>query len=712
MSAYQMLSEPIRKYIRNKKWTELRSIQSAAIIKIMSTNSNYILASRTASGKTEAAFLPILSKINISDQGVQVLYISPLIALINDQFYRIEELCNHLDCKVTKWHGEANKTEKSRLLKNPSGVLLITPESIEAMFVNNPNYIKQLFSNLKYIVIDEIHSFIGTSRGIQLKSLLSRLQQFVNNRVRIIGLSATLGDYDSSKIFTGNPDDTVVLLDDQPKDIITHFKFFSHNTSELSLNLIKDLYLATKDYKVLIFPNSRGRTEEVAVKLKKLSDKLNGHSNYFSHHSSVNKDVRQYVENFAKNKIREKFSIVCTSTLELGIDIGEVDSVFQIDSTHSISSLVQRVGRSGRKDGKSSQLYLYATNKWSLLQSLACWFLYKDSIIEPPEICNKPYDVLLHQILSITRSNAGIEQSQLIHNITNNFAFSNIEIVEIKEIIDHLLQIDFLEKINNELIIGLCGERIVNNMEFYSVFQREYSLKVFNSGVVIGEVAFTPQIIVGENIFLAAKIWTIIDVDLKANRIEVSSANDGRKPIFLGCNAKIHPIIRERMLSILCSSEQYKELDSKSQDEINQLRDVFKIFKFNNPDIERPLMIKPMSIQFFTFAGTKVNSALKLLFKISGIRSDLDELDSSIIFESNTISTHQVITVFKNMIEYIPNIDVHLTNHLTQYPELIKFSKYGSYLPIKYQISLLKEIIYDFESASSVINRWVLKPNA
>jgi ATP-dependent Lhr-like helicase len=166
----------------------------AAIAKILASDENFILASRTASGKTEAAFLPILSKVNFNDSGVQVLYISPLIALINDQFYRIEELCKNLDVTVTKWHGEANKTLKERLIKQPNGIVLITPESLEAMFVNKPYNVKQLFSNLKYVVIDEIHSFIGTDRGIQLKSILSQdYKKLIPNHSVLLDFRQQLG---------------------------------------------------------------------------------------------------------------------------------------------------------------------------------------------------------------------------------------------------------------------------------------------------------------------------------------------------------------------------------------------------------------------------------------------------------------------------------------------------------------------------------------
>src|SRR5688572_16158524 len=170
--SFNLLSEPIRKYVRDKRWEELRPIQTAAISKILSTENNYILISKTASGKTEAAFLPILSKVDFKEQGVQVLYISPLIALINDQFNRVEELCKYLDVRITKWHGESQRSLKDQLLREPNGIVLITPESLESMFINKPYNVKLLFGNLKYTVIDEIHSFVGTDRGTQLMSIL------------------------------------------------------------------------------------------------------------------------------------------------------------------------------------------------------------------------------------------------------------------------------------------------------------------------------------------------------------------------------------------------------------------------------------------------------------------------------------------------------------------------------------------------------------
>lgn len=706
--SFELLSEPIRKFIRDKGWEHLRPIQSAAITRILGSDENFILASRTASGKTEAAFLPILSKVNFNAPGVQVLYISPLIALINDQFYRVEELCKYLDVTVTKWHGEANKTLKDELIQQPTGIVLITPESLEAMFVNKPFNIKKLFSNLKYVVIDEIHSFIGTDRGTQLKSILSRLQSVNSKSFSIIGLSATIGDYNEAKRFTGDEIKTKVLLDRTAKKIITEFRYFKNEKEELPLELLKDLYITTKDNKVLIFPNSRGRTEEVAVKLKRISERVKGHPNYFSHHSSVDRLEREYVEYFAKNNKHQNFCISCTSTLELGIDIGSVDQVVQIDATHSIASLIQRVGRSGRKDGESSNLFLYTTNKWSLLQSIACWILYKEEFIDPPEKNETAYDILVHQALSITKGNSGIKLIELINQLNGNSAFKLIEKQEIEEILNHLIEIDFLEKLQQEVIIGIEGEKIVNSRDFYSVFKTEESFKVVNEGNTIGAIPFSPQIIEGENILLSARIWKIKSVDHKAKKIAVTPAKDGKKPIFFGSGALVHQKIREKMFEILFSHAEYDFLDEPGLDELTLLRKDFAVFNIKDLESERPFLNTEKYLELFTFTGTRVNRTIQLLFNIAGIRNTLDDSSSSFEIE---VPKQELISKWNHLIFPLTEIDYHISNLVETNPRLLDFSKWGMYLPKTYKIKLLKNKYFDIELTKELLSKFKLVHN-
>ncbi|SKC08004.1 ATP-dependent helicase Lhr and Lhr-like helicase [Sphingobacterium nematocida] len=705
--AFELLSEPIRRYIKEKRWEGLRPIQVAAIEKIMLTDANYILASRTASGKTEAAFLPILSKIERLNDSVEVLYISPLIALINDQFVRVEDMCRELDIAVTKWHGEANRTAKENLVKSPNGVVLITPESLEAMLINRPYYVRALFHQLKYIVIDEIHSFMGSDRGTQLKSLLYRILRSSNSSPRIIGLSATVGSFEEAKKMTGDESNTVVLRDKASKPIKASFLYFESDATSLSLHLLKDLYKKTSNSKVLVFPNSRGRAEEVAVKLKKISEKVAGHQSYFSHHSSVDKELREGIEYFAKNNKYHPFVISCTSTLELGIDIGSVEQVVQIDATHSISSLIQRVGRSGRRDGQPSSLLLYATNKWSLLQSLACWELYNQDFIEPTETRIKSFDLLVHQILSFVKQKQGVNIQALTTEFASNFAFNDISTEEFTYILSHLIETDRLEQLGKEVIVGIEGERVVNSREFYTVFSSEPNFKVIHANKSIGDIPYSPQVIVGENLLLAAKIWKILDVDFKSKKILVNPANDGKAPIFGGDAGTLHPKIRIKMLEILLKDTLYTELDETSTEQLRELRKEFSGFHIESLEDDRPFVLKENSIHLHTFHGSKVNKTLTFLFGQANITSRLIDSSSTIIINENEGFNWQA-TVSK-ISAILEDIDFHLENMVIANPALLNFSKWGHLLPRDLQVEVLKSRYFDFDSAAEFLGNvnWV-----
>ena len=692
MNAFDLLSEPIRRYVYDRGWRDLRPIQVAAIQKIIADDRNYILVSPTASGKTEAAFLPILSKVDHHRQGVSVLYISPLIALINDQFLRIDDLCQYLDIPVTRWHGEANRTDKEKLITAPTGIVLITPESIEALFVNKPWAVRKLFSSLQYLIIDEIHSFLGTDRGVQLQSLLSRLQDFRQGPCPLVGLSATLGDYEPVKIFTGDAERTTILRDKTIRQHDVAFRYFEGGDGVLPSPLIKDLFQEVSNKKTLIFPNSRGRSEEVAVKLKKLAQTKGEHENYFSHHSSVDRQVREFVEQFAKASTFTPFSIACTSTLELGIDIGSVDMVAQIDATFSISSLVQRVGRSGRREGAISRLVFYATQPWSLLQALACWLLYTEGFIDPISVNKYPYDLLLHQLLSIVKQHSGIDRSALVANLIHNSAFSSISPDEINQIIQHLIGKGTLEQLQNELILGIDGEPIVNNKEFYSVFTSTEEFRVVSSGNRIGEIPFSPQVAMGENMLLAARMWKITIVDEKTKLIEVVPAHDGKPPIFGGGGGNVHPRIREKMLEILTTSTTWPWLDEAATIALETLRQEFTAFSPQSPG-NRPLRETASGCLANTFTGTAINQTIGLLLKHHSISHVLIERESHFDL---SLPSEKFMALWSKLFESIADPDIMIRKQLEATPSLLGFSKWGKFLPQDLQIRVLRDRFFDF----------------
>lgn len=698
--SYELLSKPIRKFINDQRWESLRPIQAAAITRILTTEEHYILASRTASGKTEAAFLPILSKVDFNQKGVQVLYISPLKALINDQFLRIEELCQYLDVKVTKWHGDANRTEKEKLMKQPEGILLITPESLEAMFVNKPFCINTLFPGLKFIVIDEIHSFVGTDRGVQLQSLLARIRMKTKTSPRIVGLSATIGDYGEAKRLTGEEQKTKVLLDKTTRELVADFRYVEVETEELPPVFIEELYELTKDKKVLIFPNSRGRAEEIAVKLKKLSEKRKGHPYYFSHHSSIDKELREYIEHFAKTNERHYFAIVCTSTLELGIDIGSVDLVVQVNAPFSVSSLIQRVGRSGRRKDATGSLQLYATNPWELLQSLACWELYKEDFKEPFQAEAKPFGILFHQVLSLLKETSGITRTALSDWITTNATFTNITNEEAHFLIDDMIRKDFIEDLKRELILGLEGERLVSSRNFYTVFKSEENFGVMHAGKQIGEMPMSPQVSKGENIFLAARIWKIIDVNPEASRIDVTPAQDGRKPVFPGGGGDIHPRIREKMMELLYTDALPDRLDESAILSLNDLRQNFRAIPVVNLATDRPLIQNEHSMEWYTFSGTAINRTIAFLLKAAGINAAHDDKKSVFEFEQSAVSINEIIARLKKQLALVHSF---IDQALEQSPHLFNFAKWGIFLPNEYKKIYLMERYFDLKNTEAFL---------
>jgi ATP-dependent Lhr-like helicase len=699
---YDLLAEPIRHYIRDKRWESLRSIQAAAIQHILTGERNFILESRTASGKTEAAFLPILSRVSFKTPGVKVLYISPLIALINDQFTRIEELCAYLDVPVTKWHGEAKRSLKEKLLREPAGVLLITPESIEAMFCNAPQHILHLFGTLDYIVIDEIHSFLGTDRGVQLQSLLSRLRLDAKCRFKVIGLSATIGDHAAVKQITGDAANTTVLRDPTGKEISAEFKYFPDEGAELPLDLLKDLYKSTRDNKVLIFPNSRGRAEEIAVKLNKIAERTGGHHNYFSHHSSVDREVREYVERFAKTNQRYPFAISCTSTLELGIDIGSVDKVVQVDATSSIASLIQRVGRSGRKDGMTSSLLFYATEPWSLIQSLACYSLYQKKFVEPVGNNRYAYDILLHQILSTVKQLGGCTFDVLQQRMAGNYAFAELDPSAVKAIVGHLLKLQVLELIGGELIIGVDGERMVNARDFYAVFRTDPNYKVVYAEKPIGEIPLTSVIAVDENIFLAARIWKVVDIDEKSKKIAVIPAKDGRKPKFSGGGMDVNVRVRQRMLELLVTESAWPELETSAAGVLSEYRKIFSSYAIEDLAFDRPVIEKETSCIIYTFQGSGTNRAVN--FILQQMKPDfvvtLVEEDSTLHIGCDLPSAERTLTA---ALACLDKVDEYLDQGIAATPDSIVTSKWGSYLPALLQRELLKATRYDFEGAAAFL---------
>ncbi|MCG3086354.1 DEAD/DEAH box helicase [Sporosarcina cyprini] len=694
MSSFQLLSKSMQKKIWDMKWDKFTTIQDKTIPIIMKTNKDVIVSSGTASGKTEAAFLPIISCIeNNAEDQLKVLYISPLKALINNQFDRIERLCEHSYIPVHKWHGDVGQSHKNKFVKKPSGILQITPESVESLFINRTEHIRHLFNGLEFIVIDEIHSFINTARGVQLRSLLSRIEDYTNERARIVGLSATIDNFELVREWVNYENvENVEIIEAKgsDKELLYHLMHFEKGEDRKKpVELFEDIRELTKNQKAIIFCNSRGEVEEATVFLNRLAEKDNVGESYYAHHSSIDKKEREYVE---KTMVDSKLpkTVIATSSLELGIDIGDVDIVIQVDSTFTVSSLKQRLGRSGRKRNANQMLQLYSTEDDSLVQSLAVMELILEKWIEPAEGYPKPYDIMFHQILSICQETNGITFEKLVSKLKTNHIFHNLDELGVEKVIRHMIENDHLEEIRgkNELIVGIEGERILRSKDFYAVFMTPEEFTVLEGFRKIGTLDKTSMLNVGDNIILAGKLWTVKDIDFDKNKVYVQKAVNGKPPKYSGGGVKIHKRIGEKMMELLCSHEEIGYIDENANITLADMRNIYHYY--NVKPKERIIWEEKGEMVFETYTGTTITRNLVWALRSLGVAVNSVDGAGRIKIDGN-IDLEGLLQEM-NKIEWTPETFIKHTTDREFF-----FSKFSPYLPkdIQNELHIASEIDID-----------------
>lgn len=578
-TAFERYAPFIREYIYRKNWTDLREVQVESCDAILDFDDHVIIASGTASGKTEAAFFPILTTLweNPSD-SIGVIYIGPLKALINDQFKRLSELLEESYISVWPWHGDVSQSMKKRALKEAQGILQITPESLEALLMRRPGEAKSLFSDVRFIVIDEIHALMGTDRGLQVLCLLSRLEKITNCYPRRIGLSATLHDYEPAKYFLalGTKRSVCAVGIKQHKRTISLGieSFLLPKDSLKSEKIIREynefIYKNSCKKKCLIFTNSRGNAEKIITELKSIAYERQEEDVFFVHHGSVSATLRREAE----TALRERKGAAVTAatlTLELGIDIGDLDSTIQIGAPYSCASFVQRLGRSGRRTGKSQMLFvnifgessgnIFEKIPWELLRAIAIIQLYsEEKWVEPFEIKRKPFSLIAHQTLSILMTYGELSPPELARKVLLLPAFHNlITLDEYRELLRYMLENDYLQRMENAgIILGMKGEKITNHYSFYAVFQDEQVFHVYSQEGEIGTLDNCPTI--GEVFILAGRTWKVVEVDDNRKIIYVCPIKNKRIPVWNGSGGYIHTKVVQKIRQILMEDIRYRYL--------------------------------------------------------------------------------------------------------------------------------------------------------
>lgn len=625
-TSFDLLDERVRRWIWRQGWTSLKDIQENAIPAVLAGNSDVIISASTAGGKTEAAFLPILTSIlqNGKSFGYQVLYVSPLKALINDQYRRLADMTSEMGIDVIPWHGDIDAARKTRSLKNPNGIVIITPESLESFLINRERFVMGTFSSLQYMVIDELHSFIGTERGKQLQSLLARIEQVTRRHIPRIAMSATFSDYDAVKYFLRNDCSMPCVIPPQGESNheikILVKEYIISKDVDVTTHISKEIYNNLRGSNNLVFTNSRGAAEEFAVQLSEMCED-NGVPNEFRvHHGSISKIERESVERDLQRG-EHPVTALCTSTLELGIDIGKVKSIAQIGTAISVSGLRQRLGRSGRRN-EPSILRVFSIEgnddgllhdlRSSLVQNIAIIELMREHRYETPSINRYHFSTLIQQILAVIAQFGGFYPKDGWTLLCQNGAFKNVTPELFLELLKSLGEKDVISQLNTgQIVVGKLGERILKSPDFYVAFVSPVDLTVINKATSksIGMIQYVPQ--VDKIIILSGKRWLVESYDEATSKVYVSHIKSGGAAMFAGEGIDIDSIIVKKMREIYTTDTIYPYLDERTQakDHLNQSRLFFHHCNLG----ETSFLQYGNESYFFNWTGTKANRTLALL---------------------------------------------------------------------------------------------------
>ena len=715
MSVFERYAPFVQEYIYSSRWENLRSIQVAAAEAIFNTDENVLLTASTASGKTEAAFFPIITLFSEDmPSSVGCIYIGPLKALINDQFSRLNDLCAEAGIPVWHWHGDVAQSHKAKLLQHPSGILQITPESLEALLLRKHALIPKLFGDLRFVVIDEVHSLLRGDRGGQTLCLIERLSRLAGVNPRRIGLSATIGDPEGTGEFLslGTGRKTIIPRIDakgsrwrlsmehfyvkdvqaaQDKIIPDALPVLEEKTDDAPANAdpgIGYIFEHTRGKKCLVFVNSREECEMVTTTLRHYCELNHEPDRFLVHHGNLSASYRETAEGIMKDD-SQCMTTVTTATLELGIDIGRLERAFQIDAPWTVSSFLQRMGRTGRRelppemwfvireDEPEVRAMLPTTIPWKLLQGIALVQLYlEERWVEPPRLDRLPYSLLYHQTMSTLASCGEMSPRALADRVLRLHYFHRITQEDYRVLLRHLIATDHIQQTEQGgLIVGLAGEKVINSFKFYGVFQESEEYTVRSESQELGTVVSPPP--VGEKLAIAGHVWQVLDVDHKRRLIYCRQVK-GSVPAYFGqCPGDLHTKILTRMRQVLREERSYPYLMKNAVARLEQAR----FTAAHSGAAEKTLINLGGNMWcLLPWLGTYAFLAMERFLKIKcADRLGLKNLDSARPFFIQFTMKADEDTFFRVLSEEIrkPIDPMELV-----YPkELPLFDKYDEYLP-------------------------------
>ncbi|EAQ10652.1 ATP-dependent Lhr-like helicase [Maritimibacter alkaliphilus HTCC2654] len=640
-NAFDKLARPVQKWIRQQGWRELRDIQARSIRTICETDADLIVAASTAGGKTEAAFLPLISQVldePFGGIGFDLLYIGPLKALITDQAMRLEGICQEAELPVVPWHGDVSQSIKTRALKSPKGILLITPESLEALFIRRGLEISRLFGATRAVVIDELHTVLDSERGVQLRSLLTRLELTIKRPLRRIGLSATLGDMDLAKAYL-RPDaaNAVQLIEADGGEAELRLQLRGYVSGDEDENspsatdaIAAHLFKHLRGSDNLVFAGARQRVEIYADRLRELCEREHLPQEFYPHHASLSREHRDFVERRLKDAAKPT-TAVCTSTLELGIDIGDVTCVAQIGAPFSVAALRQRLGRSGRREGQPAVLRQYAVEtqltpvssfvdrlRLGLIRSIAMIDLFLEGWCEPPRPQALHLSTLVHQILSVIAQRGGASASVVYRTLCREGPFRKVTTEVFADVLRSIghTETGLIEQSGSGLLLlGPAGEKLVEHYSFYAVFQTPEEFRLVADGRDLGTLPIDNVLAPGMLLIFSGRRWVVQEIHDREKVIVVKPAKAGVPPVFGGDPGDIHDKVIDRMFAVLEGGTQPAYMDAVSLKMLDEARAHYDQLGFRATNIQA---LSERTSIIATRVGTVKTSTLALALRSEG----------------------------------------------------------------------------------------------
>jgi ATP-dependent helicase Lhr and Lhr-like helicase len=696
MSAFERLSPALQYQIVNTLgFTGLRPVQELSALALLD-GKNAIVLAPTAGGKTEAAFFPALSLMDSEDwKPVSVVYLSPIRALLNNQEVRVSRYAGMLGRTAFKWHGDVTESHRKKFLRDPADILLTTPESIEAMLMSSRFPAREIFDGLRMVIIDEIHAFAGDDRGAHLASLLERLSRYCQRDVQRVGLSATVGNpAEISRWVQGSSKRERTVVDPggsrKPAEIALDFV----QTYDNAAKMVKALHPGQKR---LVFVDSRAKAERLGSLLNSLS--VTTYVNHGSLSLSARRDAERAFEE------GDDCVIVATSTLELGIDVGDLDRVLQIDSPSTVASFLQRMGRTGRRGGPANCTFL-TVDENAVLRAAALLHLYREGWVEPVEASHAAYHILAQQLMALCVQNAGTSSVDWFRWLEGATVFQSVTEEERSELLTFMLSEGILSQDGGKLWLGPKGEKKYgggNFRELYAVFESPRLIIVKCGTEEIGTVDanFLSAIDNPEergSFTLGARPWLIVHIDWEAGTCQVTPASSGKAPRWNGGGGFLSYEMCQSMRRILTSPEHDEAWSKRASAIIDSLR-AQHAFLGDSPS---PIVDAGGHFEWFTFAGGAANVLLARL-----LEADLGERvtarNTSILFRDKAANSRVAIT---QAISALAEAGRPTQADATAYSEAEsrrRFSKFEPCVPDHLLAKLLAERTLDIRGARKVV---------